>query len=378
MKGCRSEMRIAEWLTYVGIDQLKQLHRYYGCEQTDQHSKHELICSLLRQINKKSYIHNLLEGCSATELRFIELITLDPSPAYTMEELLAKGRAALSGEEGTPRSFVVEALKKGWLFPGYSHQTQYLYHMPSDTREQIQQAFVQSYIPFQQSYAPSCYRDEENQMVYDLQRFLRYLQQDIVRLTQDQAIYRQQFKQLLQTFAIPEEPIKSGGPRFGFGRMYHLYPNRFSLLYDYAYYEKYILEDQGYLGVTSAGLERCNQLEVQEGKQLYRFWIRLYRRPIPQLPIILRWIGLLSYPKWISVSAIYQAVSPWLKPFYYETEKSLFQKIMEMLVHLGVGKWGEENQEAYFTLTSNGIRWMHGISAFGEQTIEEGFIQSPK
>ncbi|MDQ0418571.1 hypothetical protein J2Z48_002774 [Croceifilum oryzae] len=45
---------------------------------------------------------------------------------------------------------------------------------------------------------------------------------------------------------------------------------------------------------------------------------------------------------------------------------------------MGIGKWGEENQEAYFTLTSNGVRWMHGISAFGEQTIEEGFIQSPK
>lgn len=372
-------MKMAEWLTYAGIDQLKQLHCYYGCETTDQHSKHELICSLLRQISKKSYISNLLEGCSPTELRFVELIALDPSPSYTMEELLAKGRAALQGAEGTPRSYVVSALKKGWLFPGYSHQTQYLYHMPSDMREQIQQALIEPYTPFQRPSSPSCYRDEENQLVYDLIRFLQYLQQDIVKLTHDQSIYRQQLKQLLQTFAIPEKPINGSGPRFGFGRMYHLYPDRFSLLYDYAYYEKYILEDQGYLGVTSLGLGRCNNIQdSREAKQLYRFWIRLYRRPIPQLPIILRWIGLLSYPHWVSVSAIYQAVHPWLKPYFYESEETLFRRIMEMLVHLGVGKWGEEDQEAFFTLTSSGIKWMHGISAFSEKTIEEGFIRSQK
>lgn len=371
-------MRMADWLTYTDIEQLKQLNRYYGCV-SDHHSKHDLICSLLRQMGKKSRLKRMMEELTPAEHRFLQLIVLEPSPSYTMEELLAKGRAALNGTEGEPRFFIVEAMKKGWLFPGYSHRTQYLYHIPSDTRKQMLELFTEPYRAEQQALTeePAFYRNEENQCIADLYHFLDFIRKEVVRLTHDGSIYKQQQKQLFKSFHIPEEPINQKGPRFGFGRRYHSYPDRFSLLYDYAYYKGYLIEEEeGTLRLTDSGLGKLIHKDIQEGKQLYRFWIRLYQKPIPHLPILIRWIGLLAYPGWVSKELVYQAAGEWLSPFYYETAQSLFGKILQMMLHLGVLKVGTENEQHFLTLTETGIKWMHGVSAFREQTIEEEFMKT--
>lgn len=370
-------MRMADWLTYADIEQLKQLNRFYGGD-CDHHSKHDLICSLLRQMGKKSELKTRMEELTPAGRRFLQLIVLDHSLAYTMEELLAKGRAALNGEEGEPRLFIVEAMKRGWLFPGYSHRTQNLYHIPNDTKEQMTQLLIEPYRDpeYILREPPSFYRNEENQMTADLYHFLDFIRKDIVRLTNEGAIYKQQQKQMFKSFIIPEEPIQHKGPRFGFGRRYHLYPDRFSLIYDYAFYKGYFVEEEeGTLRLTETGLGKINNRDSQESKELYRFWVRLYRKPIVHLPILVRWIGLLGYPGWISVERVYQAVQAWLSPYYYETEQSLFKRIIQMMLHLGVLSLGTENGQHYLTLTHSGIRWLQGISVFREQVIEEGFIK---
>lgn len=373
-------MRMADWLSYTDIDQLKRLGQYYGCLEENTHSKRVLICSLLQRMGKKNTLKEQMRSLTEAEHRFLQLIVLDQSPAFTAEELLAKGRAALDGEEGHPRQLMVDALKRGWLFPGYTHQTHHLYHMPSDTREQLIELLTE---PFRSKGSvlmrpPSIYRDEQNQMVADLHHFLYFLQKEIVRLTVDGSIYRQQQKQMFKSFFIPEEPLKGKGPRFGFGRRYHLYPDRFSLLYDYAYYQGYIMEDEeGYLCLTEHGSGKLKDKE-DEGKQMVRFWIRLYRKPIPQLPVIVRWLVLLAHPGWLDTKTAYQAVEPWLKPYYYESKENLFHKIVQMLVHLGVLKIGSEEGTSYVSLSESGIKWMRGIAAFREQTIEEGFLKTGK
>ncbi|SFJ58777.1 hypothetical protein [Thermoflavimicrobium dichotomicum] len=367
-------MRMADWLTYTDIEQLKRLNQYYGC-QADEHSKHDLICSLLRHIHQKSLLQKIINELTPAEYRFLQLLVLDNHPSFTMEELLAKGRAALNGEPGEPRSFVVGALKKGWLFPGYSLQTQYLYHVPFDTREKMIELLLE---PYQQERReqPSFYRDEEMQIVYDLYHFLEFIKKEVVRLTHDGAIYKQQQRQLFQSFFITEEPISEKGPRFGFGRRYHLYPDRFSLIYDYAYYQGYFAEEDGYLSLSETGFGKITRtIDENEAKNLYRFWIRLYRKPIHHLPILIRWIGLLAHPGWFPLDRLYSILKPWLTPFYYETPESLFQKMMRMLCHLGVVRLGNEDGRNFVSLTQAGCKWMHGISAFREKVIEDGFIR---
>ncbi|MGA9175028.1 MAG: hypothetical protein WBZ33_13780 [Thermoactinomyces sp.] len=370
-------MRMADWLTYADIEHLKQMNRYYGCQSQVSHSKRDLICSLLQIMGKKNYMKEIILNLPPAERHFLEQVVLDQSASFTMEELFAKGRAALRGEEGEPRTLIVSALKRGWLFPGYSHQTQYLYHVPSDTRNQVMEILAEPYRRRENvlETPPSFYRDESGQMVADLYHFLDFLGKEIVRITASGSMYKQQQKQLFKTFFIEEKPLEHKGPRFGFGRCYHLYPDRFSFLYDYAFYQGYFIEDEeGYLCLTDTGSGKLKTKEDQ-GKQMLRFWLRLYRKPIPHLPMVVRWFTLLGHPGWIRTETVYQAVEPWLSHYFYETKESLFQKVMQMLVHLGVLTIGWEEEDAYVSLTASGIKWLRGIAAFREQPIEDGFIK---
>lgn len=109
--------------------------------------------------------------------------------------------------------------------------------------------------------------------------------------------------------------------------------------------------------------------------QLYCFWVRLYKRPIPQLPIILKWIGSLANIGWFPVATVKEVVLPWLKPFYYETETTLLHRLLQMLGHLGVLRIGEESTgEQWISLTPTGVAIFADVSAFQEKVINEAFF----
>lgn len=371
-------MRIADWLTYTSMEQLRQISRTYHGEEIVTHSKYDLIRSLLPKLGRKREYQKQLSKLTEIESRFLQLLIFDTSPSFTMEELLAKGRAAFCTNNGEPRSLVVQAIKKGWLFQGYSHNTQYLYHVPSDSRKQIINCFLDPFHEEIMIRPPLYYQDEEQQILHDLNKFLEFIGKQIVRTTEGGGIYRNQLRQMMDTFAISEDLISGKGPRFGFGRSYHLYPDRFSLLYDFAFYEKYFLEDsKGYLCLVERNFGNIPNTDKTELiLSLYRFWIRLYKRPIPNLPIILKWIGSLANLGWFPVETIKKVIFPWIRPFYYETEETLFMRLLKMLVHLGVLRIGEESTgEKFLTLTATGVKIFSDVSAFQEKVIDVEFIQ---
>jgi hypothetical protein len=371
-------MRIADWLTYTSMEQLRQISRTYHGEELVTHSKHDLIRSLLPKLGRKRSYQEQLGKLTETESRFLQLLVFDTSPSFTIEELLAKGRAALCTQKGEPRSLVVQAIKKGWLFQGYSHHTQYLYHVPSDTRKQVINCFLEPFHEEVMIRPPLFYRDEEQQIVHDLNKFLEFVGKHIVRTTEGGGIYRNQLRQMMDTFSISEELLKGKGHRFGFGRSYHLYPDRFSLLYDFAFYEKYFVEDSsGYLCLAEQNFGNIfNTDEEGLNLSLYRFWVRLYKRPIPNLPIVLKWIGSFAHLGWFPVETIKKVVFPWIHPFYYETKETLFLRLLKMLAHLGVLRIGEESTgEQFLTLTPTGVKIFMDVSAFQEKVIDVAFIQ---
>ncbi|MXQ52584.1 hypothetical protein [Shimazuella alba] len=370
-------MRIAEWLTYTSIEQLRQLHRTYHENEMITHSKYDLIRSLLPKLGNKRNYQKQVEELTDIESRFLQLLVFDTSPAYTMEELLAKGRAALCQEEGEPRKLMAQAIGRGWLFQGYSHHTQYLYHVPTDTRKQMINCLLEPFRDEVMIRPPRYYRDEEKQITRDLWNFLVYLNKQIVRTAEGGGIYRNQLRQMMDTFSVSEELLSGKGPRFGFGRSYHLYPDRFSLIYDFTFYENYFTEDSdGYLRLVERNFGNISDTDMELIMfKLYRFWIRLYRRPIPNLPIILKWIGSLAHLGWFPVLTVKKVVSPWLSPFYYETVDSLFTRLLKMLGHLGVLRIGEESTgEQFLTLTPTGVKIFSDVSAFQEKVIDMAFI----
>ncbi|MBD1371605.1 hypothetical protein IC620_04440 [Hazenella sp. IB182357] len=368
-------MRMADWLSYTDIEQLKSMNRYYGFDQETKHSKYELIRVLLQTIGNECFVHKNYDELEQDAKRFTQLIILDTSLSFTMEELRAK--ASLAGS-AKPQALIRDTIKRGWLFPGYTHQTQYLFHVPHDVRKHLLSRLATSYrqSPHICKYTPAIYRDESHLLHVDFIQFLHFIKTEVVKTTHSGAIYKNQQKQLFAQFQIEEEVITKRGPRFGFGRRYHEYPDRFSFIYDYAYYGGYIRENlDGSLGLTEAGNGKLHENEEENLKAMYRFWIRLYRKPIQQLPMVIRWIGLLGYPDWIEQESVWLAVKNWLTPYFYLNHEALFQKVIKMLLHLGVIKVGIEDEITYLTLTQSGQKWMQGVSAFREREIEDHFIQ---
>ena len=70
--------------------------------------------------------------------------------------------------------------------------------------------------------------------------------------------------------------------------------------------------------------------------------------------MILRWIGLLAQKRWISLEKVYQAIQPWITSYYNETKESLYQKVVKMLLHLGVIQFRKKEREIVSDV--NGIR----------------------
>ena len=166
--------------------------------------------------------------------------------------------------------------------------------------------------------------------------------QNEVPLTADGAIYRQHQRKLFNSFLVPEKPVDKKGWRFGFGRRYHLYPDRFSLIYDYAYYQGYISEEEtGWIRLTEKGAGKILNKETEPGQEIYRFWLRLYRKPVPHLPVVVRWIDLLAREDGLRSKGFKGLFPAGSNPYYYETADSLLRRILKMMMHLGVLRMGE-------------------------------------
>ncbi|SDW59453.1 hypothetical protein SAMN05444487_104219 [Marininema mesophilum] len=361
-------MNFADRLTYADIELLQRMASHYGCGQ-DVHSKKDLITSLLHHLAGKSRLSEELGALTAVENRFLQQVCLDNRAWFNREELLSKGRIALGDEKGEPRRLVISAIHKGWLFPGISQPEKDLLQMPSDLRKRFLSLFAEKY---ERKEAPAAYRNEEDLISEDLQRFCTFLCRHEVRLSADGGIYRQQQRQLFQSLHIQEEPVNRKEWRFGFGRSFHLYPDRFALLYDYAFFRGYIAEDEirGCLYLTELGAKKMTDSFKEEGKELYRFWLRLYKTPLPHLALVVKWIELLCRGTWQGAEELYQGIKEWISPYYYESEENLFNRVLKMMLHLGMIRIGESvNKNRLITMNVMGAEWVSGVAGFAEKSL---------
>ncbi|PTX59919.1 hypothetical protein C8P63_11064 [Melghirimyces profundicolus] len=369
-------MNFADLLTYADIDHLKRMAFHYGCGGDD-HSKNGLITSLLYHLGGSSRLKGEMECLDSAEFRFLQQLFFDSRSVFSREELLGKGRVSLTcDDEESPRDLVILGLRKGWLFPGVSGKNKTFFEIPDDLRRRFLKLFAEKYGGGSEEPVPAAYRNEEGLLAEDLGLFLRFLARQDVSLTMDGAIYRQQQKQILKCFHVSEEPVSGKGWRFGFGRRYHQYPDRFSLLYDYAFYQGYIVEDQmeGSLRLSEAGAGKVGEQKREKEGEIYRFWLRLYRRPIPHLTIIVKWIDLLCHQRWQRAETVEKVVRHWIQPFYYESGADLFRRILRMLMHLGFLCIGEtESRDVLIRMNPSGHARIAGISGFTEDNLSSEY-----
>lgn len=360
-------MNLADMLSYADIQELSRIADNYQCE-CNGHSKNELIQSILSTVNRKDVLKKQMDEMTIEELRFLNSLIFDPRGTFSMEELAARVQQSrfnkeAAGELPSPRETIIRFKQRGWLFNGHSQHTRYLFAVPADLKRRfivsISSKLKEGMIAADQ---PPVYREEQHLLADDLAAFLKYLREQEVMLTAEHTMYKRSLQQVIDRFAVQEEPVGKTAWRFGYGRKFKEYPNRLSLIYDYCYYHDLITEHRQVLALTEEGRSRADGGVKEPSAQLYRFWLRLYKGAVPNIYSIVYWINVLA-KDWVTSSSLSGALHPFIRPFYYDEPSSIFeQRIVLIMLHLGMLRIGEHPEHGrVIQMTKLGSRLVEGL-----------------
>ncbi|AZN40736.1 hypothetical protein [Paenibacillus albus] len=409
-------MNLADMLSYADIGQLSRIATTYQCE-CNGNSKNDLIQSILSTVNRRDVFEAQIGAMKLEDLRFINSLLFDARDAFSLEELIARVQqsrfastaeeanrsvdggseeapvtkkaaaaktkaAKLSNKRGTskekqvpedgPRDTISRFKQYGWLFNGYAGPNRYLFQVPADLKERFKETMERRLVS-QVVYTgdePHAYRDEQMLMGEDVAQLLNYVHLNEIPLTSEGFMYKRNVLQLLELFGVKEQLPGKGEWRFGYGRRMKEYPNRLSLIYDYCFYKGWITETSTGLELTAAGKER-QALRIPEATdKLYQFWLRLYKGPIPNIRAIVHWIDKLGR-SWVSADTMHSTLKPYVKPFYYDQPETILeQRLISMLMHLGLLRIGDHHEHGQvIRMTPLGRTIVAGLSIDDEAII---------
>jgi hypothetical protein len=369
-------MNLADMLSYADIQQLSTIAKNYQCE-CDGHSKNELIQSILSAFGRSGAFEKYLENLSLEDMRFLNSVLFDQRDVFSLEELIARvSQTKFSKEEKeqfNPREMISKYKQRGWLFNGFSRQTKYLFQIPQDVKRRFGESMAklmrQEIKPATKE--PEMYRDEQKIIADDIYQFMHFVYHNEVLTTGDGTIYKRTLQQILDSLSIREELVGKTAWRFGYGRKFKDYPNRFSLIYDYCYYHDLIVETGGFLELTEKGKQKVLAARKEDLMEVYRLWIRLYKGPILNLQSLVQWINKLC-PEWVTVNSLMSTLGRFIKPFYYDTPESIMeQRILQIMLHLGLIRIGENDTDGRLVqMTAIGRNIIQGTYVAEEDKIE--------
>jgi len=379
-------VNLSEMLSFADIGLLSKIARHYDCDCSS-HSKNELIQAILTALNRRDTFELQLEQLTDTDIRLMNRLLLDQRPYFSLEELSAiikqsnRERPTTLGmnavdihsvEDINPRETISKFRSLGWLFNGHSQQTKYLFRIPEDIKRRFSDGYT-AYLSRQLVHieSPAAYRDESHIIGQDVLQFLRYVSQNEIALTVDGAMYKRTIQQILATLHVHEDVVKGRGWRFGYGRKFKEYPDRFSFIYDYCFYSGLIEEQSSILRLTERGGERVKLGKREDPYEMYKLWLKLYKGPIPNLQAIVYWLQKLC-ERWTTVDSLRKTLLKMIKPFYYDKpEQILEQRIIQMMMHLGLVQVGEDQSYgAVIRVSKLGDRIITGTYVPEEEWIE--------
>jgi hypothetical protein len=380
-------MNLSDMLGYADIQQLSRIADVYRCE-CNGHSKNDLIQSILSTVSRNDVFEAQISSMKLEDLRFLNSLLFEAQSSFSLEDLLARvqqsrfGDAAVKEEPEppqkkrkskkkseavektlTPREMIAKFKHHGWLFNGFSGPSRYLFQVPNDLKARFRATLARRFAAeLQYTDEPPVYRDEQLLLHDDISLLLHYCHHNEIQLTADGSMYKRFILQLCDQFGVPEELPSKGAWRFGYGRHFNQYPDRMSFIYDYCFYSKYLIETQTVLTLTGAGEERMRTRPSGESGQIYRFWLKLYKGPVTNLLSLVHWMNALAV-EWVTVESLRGVLVPFIKPYYYDDANTILeQRIMAMMVHLGLLRLGEHPVHgAVVKMTKAGTALVSGI-----------------
>lgn len=333
-------MRLNECLNSADIDALRRIAETYHFE-CHRSSKNSLIQSILYHFNNRKFVLDKLSSLENEVYRETLLqLTADRRTTFSREELHAIAKRAAAGEAGTEADLVNKLLAEGWLYLLGANGGRKTYYFPEDLLKTIKE-YMANHLRSQVESAaapPIVYRDDRLAIIRDTVHFLSFVKNNDIKLTMDGVIFKRQLSQLLDSFEVKEQPLSNPGWRFGYGRRFHDYPDRFSLIYDYCYNRQLIAEeDAGSLRLTDNAETWIKRDNKQNLLDMFRYWRLLYRRPIPNISIAISTIARAAQTDWITVASLNSLLAQYVKEYYYDSQTIVMEsRIYQMMVHLGL------------------------------------------
>jgi len=338
-------MRLSECLNSSDVTTLQKIANSYqfDCSKS---SKNALMQEILTHFNNRSFVADAYTGIKETTYRdALAQLMLDNRQEFSREEILAMVRRAGQTKEGADQKSMQRLLHEGWLYRLNSKGGRQFYFIPEDLRRTMRE-YLSENLKQQVEVAamePIVYRDENLAMVRDTTVFLDFVQKNDVRITKDGKIIKRTQQQLFTLFEIKEEVLGDVAWRFGYGRRFHDYPDRFALIYDYCYQRGLIEETpDGCLVLGTKAEAWKGQDEKERLQDIFRYWRLLYRRPIPRLKLCIATLAQAAKQDWIHVTSMNRLLSPYVGDYYYDKAQSVMeQRIYNMLVHQGLLAHGQ-------------------------------------
>ncbi|BCJ85408.1 helicase-associated domain-containing protein [Effusibacillus dendaii] len=341
-------MRLSECLNLSDIDALRKIAETYefDCHRS---SKNSLMQAIMTHFYNRTFIEeHVVDICSEEYRETLLQITMDRRQSFSKEELHALVKRAIANktekDAACDQQLINQLLREGWLYRLSNRGGHNAYVVPEDVLKKLQE-FITRQLQTQLEFAdspPVVYRYDEFAIIRDMAQFLSFVKKQDIKLTQDGVIFKRQLQTLLDTFEMKEE-LQGKGWRFGYGRRFHDYPDRFALFYDYCYSRGLIEEHpEGNLLLTDAAEDWLNRTNKDKLVDLFKFWRLLYRRPIPRLPFVVTALARAVQSNWTFVRSVNRLLAPYVSEYYYDSQEQVMEKrIYQMMVNLGLLCYGK-------------------------------------
>jgi hypothetical protein len=338
-------MRLSECLNASDINMLRQIAEAYDFE-CSKSSKNALMQEIITHFHNRRFIAEAYTGIR--EHAFREAVTqlmLDSRNEFSREEVLAVIRRAGQTNEGMDIRWMNRLQKEGWVYRLNTKGGRQLYFIPDDLRKTMRDYLAENLKQRVKAAGqpPIVYRDENVALVRDTAVFLQFTAKHDVPLTKDGTIMKRQQAQLFSLFEIKEEPLGKVSWRFGYGRRFHDYPDRFALIYDYCYNRGLVLETtEGYLQATDKAEKWLQTGEKERVEDIFRYWRLLYRNAIPKLRVCVATLAQAAKDEWVHVESMNALIAPYVNDYYYDKSQQVMElRIYNMLVHQGLLAHGQ-------------------------------------
>jgi hypothetical protein len=361
-------MRIADCVVNADVRILQAIARRHQLH-CPLYSKHELIQAILYAFQSPTFVETKLRESKQWEHPAWMRIAFSPNIKFPSEEVYA-----LFQVQGFRDVAFQEVLSEGWIYPVCGRFGETFFAIPSELQMPMRHAIV-DFLRSKLSYReddPPVFHEEELCIIRDLSVFLAYVRNHEVLLTTTGSMYKRSVLKLLELFEIAED-LPEETWRFGYGRRFHDYPDRLALIYDFAYHHGLIVEENGGKLCTTSAADAWESIPPKERqRRIFQFYIRVYRRPLPRLPLIVK-VLIDVAETWVTSDTVLDALRPYVQSFHYDTVEDVWERrIVKMLRHLGVLRVAEKSSNDYaaqwFQISKLGLQLLLGDAALADDT----------